>query len=288
MKDKIKAIKNGFLGVLVIAIVAVIPTTEVYAGDINDQEQQVLEALKGPFEYEGTNYVPIPEYLEMARQYFAADDMNLTESQKNEAIALIRSNVEMAVLNGYIIPLETEEPIAKEETKDSQVGQNSKDTTSADINSSKEEIIKENKESNDNTTEDSNINANDNEVGSNIDVTNDKEASDNEETKDKQISYNQEESDQGNAMEDTESMQQSDNHYKVDSNENEMEKLKQLIGNETDSIIDQSNFMTGEVVKDTGYSNPGLTIFFIISLLASAVAFSVTFIYKKNALTDEP
>lgn len=89
-------------------IISMLPAASVYAGDLNEQERDVLAVLKEPFEYNGQTYAALPGYLQLAREYLLNDHINLTPEQKGKAIAAIRTNVEMAISSGFIVPLEKE------------------------------------------------------------------------------------------------------------------------------------------------------------------------------------
>lgn len=76
-----------------------------YAGTINGNEEEVISAASGVFEYDGVSYKAKPEYVAALRAKLSEDDMDLTAEQSQKAIAAIYANVGTGVVQGYLIPV---------------------------------------------------------------------------------------------------------------------------------------------------------------------------------------
>lgn len=76
------------------------------AGDINPNEQNVIDASKGPFSYNGQEYVPSDEAADMLEDYLGQDDVDLTPEQAKKAIEQGRSSVAEGVAQGYLVPVD--------------------------------------------------------------------------------------------------------------------------------------------------------------------------------------
>lgn len=226
-----------------------LPVTSAYAGDINEQESEVLEALKGPFEYNGQTYVPLPSYLQLAREYLLADNMNLTPEQKGKAIAAIRSNVEMAISNGFIVPLE-------EEPEKNTVGDSQTNSNGTNENSS----IDENNKNEDKNSDSGSPKGQENSTSEkeNITSNSDKESPD-ELTNDSEKVENKEENIK------TEETNTTDNHgLKEDGTQDKVGAL--MDGEQPDGLVTGEN--VDFMIKDTGYHVNSIVIFMGILLIA--------------------
>lgn len=78
----------------------------VYAGDINAEEQMLLDMMHDSIEYKGVIYVAAPGYIEEATAHFYQDDVDLTPEQAEEVIATVFANVKQGIADGYLIPQE--------------------------------------------------------------------------------------------------------------------------------------------------------------------------------------
>ena len=245
--------KNKILNLLSISCFAIIlsllPVTLVYAGDINSQESEVLEALKGPFEHNGVTYVPAPGYLELAKEYLLADDIDLTVEQKNKAIAAIRTNVETAISNGFIVPLEKEPSKNQEGNTDDNTSQsnNSKPTETLDADDKKEESEKQESDS----TEQKETQGSD-KKDNNTDV--------------QDVSKDNTDTTEGNK----------DSQKAEDNNSNQKEEASDKAGALNDEEMNQTGKEEEQnlMIKETGY-NVSQALYFIRILLFALVLTSV-------------
>lgn len=81
-------------------------TETSYAGDINANEQEVLNVINGTFEYEGVTYKADAAYISEAVAYLNRDDIDLTAEQRDYVIQQIYANVKTGVESGYIVPVD--------------------------------------------------------------------------------------------------------------------------------------------------------------------------------------
>lgn len=107
--------------VLLLVLLLCIPRN-VQAGDINAQEQMLLDMMHESIEYKGVVYVAAPGYIEEATAYFLQDDMDLTEEQAEEAIETVFANVETGIADGYLVPFSERQPEADNSQGDGTVG----------------------------------------------------------------------------------------------------------------------------------------------------------------------
>lgn len=76
----------------------------VYAGDINQNESEVIREASGTFEYKGKSYTATEEALEKLRTKLSQDDVDLTQEQAKEVITLAYANVSVGIEKGYLVP----------------------------------------------------------------------------------------------------------------------------------------------------------------------------------------
>ncbi|MDE7423383.1 MAG: hypothetical protein K2N51_06785 [Lachnospiraceae bacterium] len=90
------------------SILGFLTETRLYAnGNINGNEDAVLEVLEREFTYNGEVYVIDSSYKEALRAYFAEDSVDLTADQKNKCISGITGNIGQAVSEGYMVKIRT-------------------------------------------------------------------------------------------------------------------------------------------------------------------------------------
>ena len=90
----------------VILLLSLSVAQTVYAGDINAEEQMLLDMMHDSIEYKGVIYVAAPGYIEEATAHFCQDDVDLTPEQAEEVIATVFANVKQGIADGYLIPQE--------------------------------------------------------------------------------------------------------------------------------------------------------------------------------------
>lgn len=168
MGDKLRMKKSASYRLVmcfaIFIIFNMIPYIYVYAGDINSNEQRVIGAASGTFEYNGNKYKADSSYVAELKSYLMNDDVDLTSEQANKAIAEINNNIQTGVSDGYL-SLITEENVdntnalseenTSEDTSENTTQKNteqSEQTTSNDIEStntnSSETTIEDNMNSN--------------------------------------------------------------------------------------------------------------------------------------------
>ena len=95
----------------IILLVAIFPYSVASAGSINSYEQEVISFAQGTFEYKGVYYKVDPYYINMLREYLAADDIELTAEQRNKVFRIYRDYMETGVQGGYLIPVSGATPV---------------------------------------------------------------------------------------------------------------------------------------------------------------------------------
>ena len=84
------------------AVLMLLMTTTVYAGDINENEQRIVSVIYGQFEQDGIIYEVRQEYIDSAIDYLTRDEYNLTAAQADYVISEIYENVRTGVESGYL------------------------------------------------------------------------------------------------------------------------------------------------------------------------------------------
>lgn len=133
-----------------------IPIIYVHAGDINANEQSVIGAASGIYEYEGKKYKVDSSYIAELKSYLMNDDVDLTSEQANKAIAEIENNLQTGISDGYMILINEE---------------NIDNTNSA--SEGKEDLTQSSEEKSEQTTKNNaeNTKSNDNEITTNSSKT---------------------------------------------------------------------------------------------------------------------
>lgn len=85
-----------------------------YAGNINGNEEAVISAASGVFEYDGVSYKAKPAYVAALKSKLSEDGVDLTAEQSQKAIATIYSNVGTGVAQGYLVPVKGNKNIKKQ------------------------------------------------------------------------------------------------------------------------------------------------------------------------------
>lgn len=114
--------KKGFRkikSVLLSGAVWTLASMTVFAGDINANEQTVLDAAGGTFESGGKQYVATDAAKDRIRNYLSQDGVDLTAEQAAKAISQAFGNVDMGIAQGYLVLAPgQEEPVPPEELPD--------------------------------------------------------------------------------------------------------------------------------------------------------------------------
>lgn len=75
----------------------------VYAGNINAEEQRVIDYYNQTFSYNGKNYVATDAAKQAAYNKLAADGTDLTKEQVDSLIAQARSSIAQGIAEGYLV-----------------------------------------------------------------------------------------------------------------------------------------------------------------------------------------
>ncbi len=79
-------------------------TSTVYAGTINQYEQELISLAQGLYEYDGVDYQVAPAYINKLIAYVNGKDVDLTAKQRDEAVTMAFNSVAQGVREGYLIP----------------------------------------------------------------------------------------------------------------------------------------------------------------------------------------
>lgn len=108
-----------YVFVLIIAVIMLNASNDtVYAGSLNRDEQSLVEALQGTFEYEGVTYKVSSAYVNQVIVYLKNDSVNLTKEQAEEIIGVIQANLKMGIEAGYIVEVAEQESNAVKDGQD--------------------------------------------------------------------------------------------------------------------------------------------------------------------------
>ncbi len=102
-----KAMKSRFgktKTVLAVTAAWMLAVATVFAGDINANEQTVLDAANATFDYNGTPYVATDAAKDRIRNYLLQDGVDLTAEQASKAISEAFGNLETGIAQGYLVP----------------------------------------------------------------------------------------------------------------------------------------------------------------------------------------
>ena len=90
-----------------------LPAITVFAGNINSEEQRLLDAANMEYLYNDKKYIVTENAKQRARNYLMQDDVDLTKEDVDSAINQIYYRIEEGISKGYLIPVSTpgEDPI---------------------------------------------------------------------------------------------------------------------------------------------------------------------------------
>ncbi len=98
--------KHLLRSLVVMFVIILAPATAAYAGTINDNEAEVLEAAKGQFEYDGKFYEVDDAYLEKLSDFLASEEVDLSEEDKDQILAMVNDYIITGVAEGYLVPID--------------------------------------------------------------------------------------------------------------------------------------------------------------------------------------
>ena len=98
-------------------IINTLLTSTVYAaGTLNAYEQEIVNAARGAYEYEGADYVVKQEFIDELIAYLSDAGVDLTAGERDTVLQKAFSNVEKGVKEGYMIPLQEEDTDGQDST----------------------------------------------------------------------------------------------------------------------------------------------------------------------------
>lgn len=91
--------------ILLVTLLLVIAMTRfTFAGNINANEQRIIDEASGPFSYGGETFLAPQWGLDELRSLLMRDDIDLTAQQADKAIRLMYEYIEIGVKEGLIVP----------------------------------------------------------------------------------------------------------------------------------------------------------------------------------------
>lgn len=100
--------KRIIMGMFLCALLYVIHGTTVYAGDINAEEQRVINYYNKTFYYNGKAYVATESAKSAAYGKLAQDGVDLTAAQADSMILQLSGNVANGIKQGYLVEVVSE------------------------------------------------------------------------------------------------------------------------------------------------------------------------------------
>ncbi|MGN0384893.1 MAG: hypothetical protein ACI4EX_03335 [Lachnospiraceae bacterium] len=103
---------SQFIGAGILSVgLCLIPSVAVFAGDINAQEQRLLDAAGQQYLYNDVMYKATDSAIATARSYLLQDDVDLTKEQVDSALSQIYNLIPDAIAGGYMVPVEKPKPV---------------------------------------------------------------------------------------------------------------------------------------------------------------------------------
>ena len=102
---------SQFIGAGILCVgLCLIPSMAVFAGDINAQEQRLLDAAGQQYLYDGVMYKATDSAIATARNYLLQDDVDLTKEQVDSALSQVMNLMPDAIAGGYMVAVEKPKP----------------------------------------------------------------------------------------------------------------------------------------------------------------------------------
>ena len=112
-KKKEKNMKKicQFIGAGILCVgLCLIPSMAVFAGNINAEEQRLLDAAGQQYLYDGVMYKATDSAIATARNYLLQDDVDLTKEQVDSALSQVMNLMPDAIAGGYMVAVEKPKP----------------------------------------------------------------------------------------------------------------------------------------------------------------------------------
>lgn len=102
---------SQFIGAGILCVgLCLIPSMAVFAGDINAEEQRLLDAAGQQYLYDGVMYKATDSAITTARNYLLQDDVDLTKEQVDSALSQVMNLMPDAIAGGYMVAVEKPKP----------------------------------------------------------------------------------------------------------------------------------------------------------------------------------
>lgn len=97
---------KGVIFYIAFVFCCLLPVSTVYAGSLNEYEEQVVAEARKTYAYQGKMYQVPEEYIDQLIAYLSQDDVDITAEQRDKALQTAYNSIEQGVLEGYLIPVE--------------------------------------------------------------------------------------------------------------------------------------------------------------------------------------
>ncbi|MBR1770887.1 MAG: hypothetical protein IJ747_02535 [Lachnospiraceae bacterium] len=111
--------KVQWIWICLLSVWWVLPALTAQAGNINAEEQRLIDAADKSYTYDGKTYKPSDSAKERAMNYLMQDDVDLTKEQVDKAIGMLAGSVEKGIANGYLVEEEGQSKSSTDKGKDS-------------------------------------------------------------------------------------------------------------------------------------------------------------------------
>ena len=97
---------KGVIFYIAFVFCCLLPVSTVYAGSLNEYEEQVVAEARKTYAYQGKMYQVPEEYIDQLIAYLSQDDVDITAEQRDKALQTAYNSIEQGVLEGYLILVE--------------------------------------------------------------------------------------------------------------------------------------------------------------------------------------
>ncbi len=160
--------------ILATLVISLAPTRLAYAGSLNANEQQIISAARGRFEYQGNQYKLDEAYINQLIAYLSEEGRDLSNEDKDTVLQSMNNYIETGVKEGYLVPVngqtDQKDTPSKDNkpTKDSNTSKNSNTADNSEDKTAvgkKKDVLNSNSDKSDETSSNAKISSSKNFLG---------------------------------------------------------------------------------------------------------------------------